>query len=47
MDELTILKNQVVIMKALMSLLINSSNSNPEELRTQIIFTEARIRGLQ
>jgi len=45
MDELTILKNQVIMMQALMC--INElPNQMIKQLREQILFTEARIRAL-
>jgi hypothetical protein len=44
MDELTILKNQVIMMQALMC--INElPNQMIKQLREQILFTEARIRA--
>lgn len=45
MDELTILKNQVIMMQALMC--INElPNQMIKQLREQILFTEVRIRAL-
>jgi len=45
MDEITILKNQVIMMQALMC--INElPNQMIKQLREQILFTEARIRAL-
>lgn len=46
MDELTILKNQVIMMQALMC--INElPNQMIKQLREQILFTEARIKKTQ
>lgn len=44
MMDLAILMNQVVIMKALLSVVTDYEQK--KELEDQIIFTQARIRGM-
>lgn len=44
MDNIALLQNQLVIMKALLTVV--KSEEIIKELKEQIIFTEARIRAL-
>lgn len=45
MNDIVILKNQIIIMKALMEI-PNVYKDTLKELKEQIVFTEARIRAL-